>query len=120
MSLQEKVKNTENIQLVTTAQVVEISGEKRVEGIKVSQSGEIMSIEVSGVFAAIGSIPNTQILSGVCDLDQNGYIIADEDGITSREGFFAAGDVRTKNLRQVVTAVSDGACCVISAEKYLR
>ena len=53
-------------------------------------------------------------------LDKNGYIVAGEEGITSAKGFFAAGDVRTKKLRQVSTAVSDGANCVISAEEYLQ
>ena len=59
------------------------------------------------------------MLEGVCDLDENGYIKAGEDGITSAEGFFAAGDVRTTPLRQVITAAADGANALSSAEKYL-
>lgn len=120
MDLQEKVRAAENIELVLNAVPTQILGENRVEGIEVSQSGVKKQLEVSGVFAAIGSIPNTSLLEGICGLDSRGYIKAGEDGITSAEGLFAAGDVRTKSLRQVITAAADGANCVLSAERYLR
>lgn len=119
-ALQEKVRNTENIRLVTNSVITEIIGEKRVEALSVMQSGEEKRLDVSGVFVAVGSIPNTAPLNGLCRLDGSGYICADEDGITSAKGIFAAGDVRTKSLRQVVTAVADGASCVLSAERYLN
>ncbi|MCI7803738.1 MAG: FAD-dependent oxidoreductase [Oscillospiraceae bacterium] len=119
-ALQELVKKTRNIEVILNAVPTKVMGEKRVEGLEISVSGETRNLEVNGVFVAIGSVPNTGILDGICDLDQNGYIIADEDGITSSDGFFAAGDVRTKALRQVVTAVSDGANCVLSAENYIN
>lgn len=119
-SLQEKVKNTPNIEPILNAVPTEILGENRVEAIEFLQSGEKKKLDVDGVFAAIGTVPNSALLNGICELDKNGYVIADEDGITSAKGIFAAGDVRTKKLRQVVTAVSDGANCVISAEEYLR
>lgn len=119
-ALQELVKKTPNIEVILNAVPTKVMGEKRVEGLEISVSGETRSLAVNGVFVAIGSVPNTGILDGICDLDQNGYIIADEDGITSADGFFAAGDVRTKALRQVVTAVSDGANCVLSAENYIN
>ncbi len=119
-SLQDKVESAENIQLVLNAKPTEILGEKRVEGLVYEQDGEIKQLALSGVFVAIGSIPNTAVLEGVCKLDANGYVVAGEDGITSAEGIFVAGDVRTKKLRQVVTAVADGASALISAEEYLR
>lgn len=118
-SLQEKVKNTQNIELVLGAVPKEITGEKSVRGIVIEQSGLERIIDADGVFIAIGSDPNTAILKGLADLDENGYVIAGEDGMTSAKGIFAAGDVRTKGLRQVVTAASDGANCVNSAEEYL-
>lgn len=120
MALQELVKKTPNIEIIMNAVPVEISGEKRVEELEISVSGETRRLAVNGVFVAIGSVPNTGILKGICRLDQNGYVIAGEDGVTSAPGIFAAGDVRTKALRQVVTAVSDGANCVLSAENYIR
>lgn len=119
-ALQELVKKTPNIEVILNAVPTKVIGEKRVEGLEISVSGETKNFKVNGVFVAIGSVPNTGILNGICSLDKNGYIIADEDGITSADGLFAAGDVRTKALRQVVTAVSDGANCVLSAENYIR
>ena len=63
--------------------------------------------------------PETDIIKKIVDTNESGYIISDETGITSLDGFFAAGDVRTKSLRQIITAVSDGANCVNSVEKYI-
>ena len=74
---------------------------------------------MSGVFVAVGSVPNSDLLKNLVKLDDNGYVVASEEGITSAKGIFVAGDVRTKRLRQVVTAVSDGANAVMSAEDYL-
>ncbi|SDA12346.1 thioredoxin reductase (NADPH) [Ruminococcus sp. YE71] len=119
MSLQKKIAETPNIELVLEAVPTEITGEGKVSAIVVEQKGESRSIPVDGVFTAIGQIPNTKPLEGVVELE-GGYIRAGEDGRTSAEGLFAAGDVRTKALRQVITAASDGANCAISAEEYLR
>ena len=118
-SLQEKVRAAENIELVLEAVPTAVLGDKRVSGIEVEQRGEKRAIEVDGVFVAVGMIPNTAPLEGVCELE-GGYVRAGEDGKTSEEGLFAAGDVRTTPLRQVVTAVADGANCAVSAEEYLR
>lgn len=119
-SLQEKVKNTPNIEPILNAVPTEILGEKRAEAIEILQSGEKKKLDTDGIFVAIGTVPNSALLNGICELDKSGYVIAGEDGITSAKGIFAAGDVRTKKLRQVITAVSDGANCVISAEEYLQ
>ena len=120
-SLEEKAKAISNIEFYLDARLEEILGENgRVSGIRLNQKGEEKEIAAEGIFAAIVSIPNTSILEGLVDLDQNGFIKAGEDGVTSLKGFFAAGDVRVKALRQVVTAASDGANCVNSAEKYIN
>ena len=113
------MQKTENIVLVTNAVPTEITGEKRVETLKLLQGGSPEELLLDGVFVAIGSVPNTSLLEGVAELDSSGYVQAGEDGRTSVEGLFAAGDVRTKALRQVITAAADGANCVASAEKYL-
>lgn len=117
--LQETVKQTANIELVLNAVPTAVLGEERVTGLEISQDGESRMLQVNGVFVAIGSIPNTGFLQGICELDANGYLIAGETGITSTSGVFAAGDVRTTPLRQVVTAVADGANCIQSIEQYL-
>ncbi len=118
-TLQEKVKNTENIELILNAVLVEFVGDKLLNAVKYVQNGEEKLLSVSGSFTAIGSIPGTELVRGIVALDDNGYIKAGEDGITSAKGIFAAGDVRTKQLRQVVTATSDGANCIESVRRYL-
>jgi thioredoxin reductase (NADPH) len=76
-------------------------------------------LDVSGIFIAVGTKPGTDTIEGLPSLDEGGYIIAGEDGITDIPGIFAAGDCRTKALRQVITAAADGANAVLSAERYL-
>ena len=83
------------------------------------KNDEETSIPVDGVFIAVGIVPGTEKFKNLVKLDEGGYIIAGEDGVTSTPGVFAAGDIRTKNLRQVVTAVADGANAVASARRYL-
>lgn len=112
-----KLKETENIELVVPAKVQEVKGEQVVTALQLEDG---RSLEVSGVFVAVGMQPATDLLQSVVLLDDNGYIIADETGKTSAAGFFAAGDVRTKELRQIITAVADGANAATSAEKYIR
>lgn len=120
-SLLERVKNTENIEIITPVVPVKIIGEKLVNGIVLKYGDDrIKTLETDGIFVAVGMEPNNFGLNGLAEIDAGGYVIADEMGITSVDGLFAAGDVRTKDFRQVVTAVSDGANCVASAEKYLQ
>jgi len=118
----QKVKEKENIELVLNSTVSEILGTDKVTSIKVNNklTGEDSVLDVSGVFVAAGSVPSTQAVPSDVTLDPAGYIIADETGITSLPGFFVAGDVRTKALRQVITAVSDGANAVTSITHYLE
>lgn len=119
-TLQQKVESIPNVEILLNSQITKISGANKVESISVLQNGNANEIKVDGVFVAVGSVPNSALLKDLADIDSNGYVIADEDGITSAKGIFVAGDVRTKKLRQVVTAVSDGANCVLSAENYLE
>ena len=112
-----KLKETENIELIVPAKVQEVKGEQVVTALQLEDG---RSLEVSGVFVAVGMQPATSMLQGIVLMDDNGYIIADETGRTSAAGFFAAGDVRTKELRQIITAVADGANAATSAERYIR
>ena len=88
--------------------------------IKDNNKNVITTLDVDGVFFYIGSIPNISLLSNQLLVDENGYIITDENMQTSVVGVFAAGDVRKTPLRQVITAVSDGAVSAVYAGKYLE
>lgn len=112
-----QVKNTSNIQTILKANVTEIIGDNQVESITLDTGRKIA---VDGVFIAIGMEPQTEILKEIIEIDPYGYAIADETGITKAPGLFVAGDVRTKKLRQVVTAVSDGANAAVSVVDYLK
>ena len=118
----EPLLKAENIEFFWNSTVEEFITELRVTGVKIKNTvtDEVTDIMCDGVFVSIGRDPATEFLKGKVDLDGNGYIIADETTRTSIEGVFAAGDVRTKALRQVVTAVADGAVAVHFAEEYLN
>ena len=119
-SLCSRVAAKENIEAVMSAVPEEITGESRVDGIVVSIDGNVKKLDTDGVFVAVGTAPASSPLDGVVKMNGSGYIVAGEDCITSDKGIFAAGDVREKPLRQVITAAADGANSVYSAEKYLR
>ena len=112
----------ENIEFIGNAIIDEIKGEDKVTSLLYHNKtdGTKKTISVSGVFIAIGMKPDTAILKGIADIDQYGYVIAGEDGRTNTSGLFVAGDIRQKNLRQLITAVSDGANCIASIEEYLN
>lgn len=118
-SLQERVSQTENIITVTEAVLSAVTGGESADGIDFVQRGEEKHLFLDGIFAAIGSVPNSRILSGICELDESGFVIAGEDCRTTANGLFAAGDVRTTPLRQVITAAADGARAAIAAENYI-
>ena len=119
-SLVDAAKKCENIEILTNTVPIEFTGEKSVDGIILNENGNEKRLAVNGIFIAVGSVPNTTLLSEIAKLDESGYVVAGEDGVTSAAGIFAAGDIRTKRLRQVITAASDGANCAVSAEKYIR
>lgn len=119
--LQETLASCENVEMVWNSIPLVIEGTEKVESLKVKDvhTGEEKGISVDGVFIAVGILPNTEKFRNLVKLDESGYIIAGEDGVTDTPGVFAAGDIRTKKLRQVVTAVADGANAVASAQRYL-
>ena len=121
-SLQARLLSMENVEMVWDSVVKELTGEDQLDGLVVShvKTKEERRLEVDGVFGAVGILPNSDLTMGLADHDEGGYLKAGEDGITSAPGLFVAGDVRTKPLRQIVTAVSDGANCITSVERYLE
>ena len=120
--LQERLQALENIEFVWNSETVAIEGNAQVEALRLRQTktGEEKRLDGDGVFIAVGIAPESELYAGQLELDEQGYIRADESGQTSVPGVFAAGDVRTKALRQILTAASDGANCVASAERYLQ
>jgi thioredoxin reductase (NADPH) len=117
----EPLMNAENVEFKWDSTVTELLYEDKITGVKIKnvKTGEESIIDCDGVFVSVGRKPATDFLGSQLDLDENGYIIADETTKTSIPGVYAVGDIRTKRLRQVVTAVSDGAMAVHSAEEYL-
>lgn len=117
----EPLMKAENVEFLWNSTVSDFAAENRVTGVilKNVNTGNETEIDCDGVFVSIGRKPVTEFLGGAVELDQSGYIVADESTKTSVPGVFAAGDVRTKSLRQVVTAVADGAAAVHHAEEYL-
>lgn len=120
--LQERLQALENIEFVWNSETAAVEGNGQVEALRLRQTktGEERRLDVDGVFIAVGIAPESELYAGQLELDEQGYIRADESGQTSVPGVFAAGDVRTKALRQILTAASDGANCVASAERYLQ
>lgn len=108
---------TANIEPILSVNPVEIKGEDHLRGILLSNGQEL---ELQGVFVEIGMEPNTDVITGLGVVNEAGYIETNENGETKLDGFYAAGDVRAKKLRQLVTAVSDGANAAVSAAEYIR
>lgn len=121
-SLQEQLFAMDNIEMVWDSVAIEIVGnDGKTSGVRVhnKKTGTDKVLPVDGVFVAVGIVPNTELFKGICAMDDRGYIIAGEDGKTNTPGFFVAGDARTKQVRQVATAVGDGASVVSSIDRYL-
>lgn len=121
-SLQQQVLSSDKIQIIYDTTVEAINGTEAVESatIKNKKTGETSILKVDGVFIAVGTAPNTASIAGLPELDERGYIIADETCETNVPGIFVAGDVRAKQLKQVITATADGANAITSAQRYLQ
>jgi thioredoxin reductase (NADPH) len=121
-SIVEKAMENDKINVIWNTVVEEVYGDGIVEGVKLKniQTGEVTDFRTDGVFVFVGTKPITETIKGHVELDAKGYVIADEEMRTSVEGVFAAGDVRVKSLRQVITACSDGAIAAVNAEKYIE
>ncbi len=122
MALQEKLKHLSNVEILYSFTVEEIQGGDAVENLRIKncKTGEMSDLKVSGVFVAVGIRPNTELVQGCLKLDRDGYVTAGEDCATEIPGLFAAGDVRRKPIRQIITAVADGANAAVAAGIYAR
>jgi thioredoxin reductase (NADPH) len=120
--LQERSFNNDKISFIWDSVVEEVKGDDMVEQVVVKnvKTGELSSVPVNGIFVAVGYMPKTSSVKDIVKLNEKGYIITDEKMATDVPGVFAAGDVREKTLRQVVTAVADGAIAAVEAEKYVE
>lgn len=121
-SLVDRAREMSNIEFIIDTTVTEICGEDMVEKLVLSnvKTKEQTELEVNGIFIAVGIVPDTEILQDVVQMDEKGYILSDELGSTNIPGIFVAGDCKKKRLRQVITAVADGANAVTGVEDYFN
>jgi thioredoxin reductase (NADPH) len=120
--MQHRVESRENIDVKYFSEIKEVLGKDVVEGVSIinSQTQEILNVPVTGLFIAIGHIPNTDIFKGQLDMDDSGYVITKGKSThTNRPGVFASGDVQDKDYRQAVTAAGTGCMAALDAERYL-
>lgn len=120
-SLQKKLFSLENVEVLWDCEVQEIIGTQKVSAINLyhKKRGAQSKLEVDGVFIAVGIVPDTAFCKDLVEMDEKGYVIADETCVTSKKGIFAAGDIRKKQMRQIITAVADGANAVGSVQSFL-
>ena len=120
-SIVRRLREKENVEFVLSATVKEIPGDTMVEGVILNnkKTGEEIRLDVAGVFIAVGQIPQNEQFAETVKLDASGFILASEDCMTSHPGIFAAGDCRTKEVRQLTTAAADGAVAALAACKYV-
>lgn len=117
----EKLKEKDNVEFVYNSNVTKLISNDKLEGVEVTnKDGSTKELSISGLFVAIGKVPENENFKEIINLDGSGYIIAGEDCHTNREGIFVAGDNRVKELRQLVTATSDGAIAATEAVKYIN
>lgn len=118
----EKLKRIDNVEIITNSQVKKILGENKLERVTIINNDtlELKTISISGLFIAVGKVPNNVIFKEFIELNDKGYIKTDDNCQTNIEGIFAAGDVRDKKLRQLVTATSDGAIAATEAITYIN
>ena len=116
-----RLRERENVEFIYNANVTRLIAEKRLKAIEVTDKldGSVRTIELNGLFVAVGRVPENQNFASLVDLDEAGYIRAGEDCHTNAAGIFVAGDNRTKALRQLVTATADGAMAATEAVKYI-
>lgn len=120
--LQEELQSLPNVEILYSHVVRQIKGSDAVEGLALQdvKNNEERYLAVAGVFIAVGIHPLTELVQGLVSCDEAGYVLAGEDCVTDCPGIFVAGDIRKKPLRQVVTAVADGANAAVSADAYVR
>ncbi|MFW5629794.1 MAG: thioredoxin-disulfide reductase [Acetivibrio ethanolgignens] len=121
-SLIRRLMEMENVEIIWDSVVEQIEGDDMVTGMRIAnkKTGEKSELSLDGVFVAVGNMPLSQNYADVVELDESGYIKATEDCQTSVPGIYAAGDIRTKPLKQIITAAADGANAITAVEKYLN
>ena len=117
-----RLKEKENVEFILSATVKELVGESMVEKLILNdkKTGKDFELHVSGVFVAVGQIPKNETFADTVKLDEGGFVLASEDCLTSHPGIFAAGDCRTKEVRQLTTAAADGAVAAVASERYVK
>jgi thioredoxin reductase (NADPH) len=116
----EQLKNKDNIEFILNSNVVKLNGNTNLESIDIKNNeGQLKTIDVSGLFIAVGQEPNNQVFANIIDLDKYGYIISKDGVHTNIDKIYVAGDARVKDLRQLTTAVSDGALAATTAIKEM-
>lgn len=120
-SLIKEVEAKDNIKILLKHNVISLSGGDVLESVKIADTvnGKVSDIEVQGLFVAVGQEPQRDVYENVVKTDENGYIVAGEDCRTNVEGIYAAGDCRTKEVRQLITAAADGAVAAVMACKKM-
>ena len=119
--LEDKLRETENIEIIPNAVASKLIGNDKLSSVEFKSSdGNNFEIKTNALFVAIGQLPDNNKFENVVDLDKNGYIVAGEDTTTKTNGIFVAGDTRTKAVRQVTTAVADGAIASVAAVNYIN
>ena len=117
----EELKNKNNVEFILNSNISSINGKENLESITIKNNeGKEKEIKIDGLFIAIGRVPKNEVFNNVIDLDNNGYIITNNEVYTKTDGIFVAGDNRSKNLRQLTTAVSDGALASVAVLNELR
>ncbi len=119
--LEEQLRSKKNVNIILGATVVKYLGEESFSGIEIKEEsgGACREIALDGLFLAVGLVPQNSLFEGTLELDERGYVKSGEDTLTSAKGIFAAGDCRTKRIRQVATAAADGAVAAVSACDYV-
>ena len=122
VNLTEKLKTLSNVEIIYNSNIEKLNGDESLNSVDIinKDTEKITNIIIDGLFVAIGKIPSGNIFKDLLNVTENGYIITDEDCHTNIDGIYAAGDIRKKNLRQLVTAASDGAIAAIEAIKYIN
>ncbi len=121
-SLVESLKSLPNVSFIWNSEVVSMNGSDGLESVSVKnkETGEVSKLSVQGAFVAVGIRPEADLLEGLVAKDSNGYVIAAEDCRTDKKGIYVAGDIRKKPMRQIITAVADGANAVTSVQEDIR
>ena len=119
--LADEIKKADNIEVIYNSVVLSLIGENDFEGINIknTETGEASAVKADGMFVAIGLVPETDCFKDIIELDNYGYINADESCLTNIPGVFTAGDCRKKTVRQITTATADGAVAALAACKYI-